>query len=104
MNNIHNKLIWTSIFLLKKRILCAYACAISPILLLGCANSTSPLLDKRFGSALFDAKKAQSLEPSVIESAEAIATGRGMPSATESLRGLEVHNKGRTTPPALTAK
>jgi hypothetical protein len=64
--------------------------------------STTPVLDAQFGSALTQAKAAQSLPPS--EPIGADQQGAGLPSATESLRGLGVHNTGRSAPSALTAK
>lgn len=73
------------------------------VLLQACA-STTPVLDAQFGSALTQAKAAQSLPPTEPIGAAADLQGSGLPSATESMRGLVVHNTGRSAPSALTAK
>jgi hypothetical protein len=72
--------------------------------LLQACVSTTPVLDAQFGSALTQAKAAQSLPPSEPIGAASAQQGAGSPSATESLRGLAVHNTGRSAPSALTAK
>ncbi|MGV0959956.1 MAG: hypothetical protein ACOYB1_08970 [Limnohabitans sp.] len=74
------------------------------LMLLQACGSTTPVLDAQFGSALMQAKAGQSLPPTEPRAAEAVQQGAGLPSATESLRGLLVHNTGRPTPSALTAK
>jgi hypothetical protein len=74
------------------------------VLLLAACGSTTPVLDAQFGSALSQAKSAQSLPTTEPLSTDQIRQGAGLPSATESLRGLTVHNTGRTAPAALTAK
>ncbi|PUE31382.1 hypothetical protein [Limnohabitans sp. Jir72] len=74
------------------------------LLLLCACGSTTPVLDAQFGSALTQAKLAQTITPAAPVSAEASKQGTGQPSATESLRGLELHNTGRSAPSAPTAK
>ncbi len=76
----------------------------SVALLLCACGSTTPVLDAQFGSALTQAKLAQTITPAAPVSAEASKQGTGQPSATESLRGLELHNTGRSAPSAPTAK
>lgn len=78
------------------------ACAAA--MLLQACGSTTPVLDAQFGSALTQAKTAQSLPPAEPIDAAAAGQGAGLPSATESVRGLLVHNTGRSAPSALTAK
>ncbi|MGV0983669.1 MAG: hypothetical protein ACOYB2_03890 [Limnohabitans sp.] len=78
------------------------ACAAA--MLLQACGSTTPVLDAQFGSALMQAKSTQAITPAAPVSAEASKQGAGLPSATESLRGLDLHNTGRSTPSALTAK
>jgi hypothetical protein len=74
------------------------------IALLQACVSTTPVLDAQFGSALTQAKAAQSLPPTEPIGSAAELQGAGLPSATESMRGLAVHNTGRPAPTALTAK
>lgn len=71
-------------------------------LLQACA-STTPELDAQWGIALTQAKAAQSLPPTVPD-AHNTQPGAGRPSATESLRGLEIHHKGLPAPAAIQAK
>ena len=66
--------------------------------------STTPLLDAQIGSALMQAKSAQSLPPSERFNKEVDLQGAGLPSATESLLGLSGHNAGRSAPSALSVK
>lgn len=72
--------------------------------LLQACGSTTPVLDSQFGAALTQAKAAQSLPPTEPVGVDAAQQGAGLPTATESLRGLVVHNAGRPAPSALTAK
>ena len=65
--------------------------------------STTPELDAQWGVALTQAKEAQSLPPTVQDADHALP-GAGKPSATESLRGLEIHHKGLPAPAAIKAK
>ncbi len=71
-------------------------------LLQACA-STTPELDAQWGVALTEAKAAQSLPPTVPD-AHNTQPGAGRPSATESLRGLELHHKGLPAAAAIQAK
>jgi hypothetical protein len=71
--------------------------------LLQACVSTTPELDARWGVALTEAKGAQSLPPTVPNSHNT-QHGAGRPSATESLRGLDLHHKGLPAPAAIQAK
>ncbi|WP_194944673.1 hypothetical protein [Limnohabitans sp. 2KL-3] len=74
------------------------------ITLLQACGSTTPTLDAQIGTALMQAKTAQSLPPSEPVSIEAMQLGEGLTSAIESLRGMSLHNTGRPAPSALTVK
>ena len=71
--------------------------------LLQACVSTTPELDARWGVALTEAKAAQSLPPTLPDASNT-QPGAGRPSATESLRGLEIHHKGLPAPAAIQAK
>lgn len=70
----------------------------------GCTElrtSTTPALDQRFGVALQEAKRAQSLPPTPPVASEAAAAGAGQPTATEVNIGLQAQQRGRPVPPAF---
>jgi hypothetical protein len=71
--------------------------------LLQACVSTTPELDARWGVALTEAKAAQSLPPTVPDASNT-QPGAGRTSATESLRGLEIHHKGLPAPAAIQAR
>ncbi|WP_158273278.1 hypothetical protein [Limnohabitans sp. WS1] len=77
--------------------------AVVAIVALQACASTTPELDAQWGIALTRAKAAQSLPPTVQDADHALP-GAGKPSATESLRGLEIHHKGLSAPAAIQAK
>lgn len=72
-------------------------------LLQACASNTTPELDAKWGVALTEAKSAQTLPPTVPD-AHNTQPGAGRPSATESLRGLELHHKGLPAAAAIQTK
>jgi hypothetical protein len=71
--------------------------------LLQACVSTTPELDARWGVALTEAKAAQSLPPTVQDPNNTLL-GAGRPSATETLRGLDIHHKGLPAPAAIQVK
>ena len=77
----------------------------SVLMLAGCASgwpeSTTPVLDARFGQALNEAKRQQSLPTPAPLSAEAVATGVGQPTATETGPGLQAQQQGKSVSPAF---
>jgi len=78
----------------------------SALALTGCADwprSTTPLLDARFGEALGQAKRQQSLPAPAPLSDEASATGSGQPTATEIGNGLQAQQQGRPVAPAFSS-
>ena len=75
---------------------------VATVALQACA-STTPELDAQWGTALTQAKAAQSL-PTTVQNEQHTLPGAGKPSATETLRGLDIHHKGLSAPAAIRAK
>lgn len=75
---------------------------VATVALQACA-STTPELDAQWGIALTEAKAAQSLPPTVQDPHNTLL-GAGSSSATETLRGLNIHHKGLHAPAAIQAK
>jgi hypothetical protein len=75
---------------------------VATVALQACASNT-PELDAQWGIALTQAKAAQSL-PTTVQNEQHTLPGAGKPSATESLRGLEIHHKGLPAPAAIRVK
>lgn len=77
--------------------------AVAATVALQACASTTPELDAQWGIALTQAKAAQSLS-ATVQNEQHTLPGAGKPSATESLRGLEIHHKGLSAPAAIRAK
>lgn len=74
------------------------------LLVASCADtrpSTTPALDARFGEALNEAKRRQSLPVTAPVAEEAVAAGVGQPTSTETAAGLQAQQRGRSVAPAF---